>query len=104
MHRLLVFRLPRFACTAIFALLFLQLPWEFISRGSTVPPGFTETVVPGPTATGGVWNQAVGVVFENNGRMYVWERTGKVWYKDPNDASFSLLLDISEEVGPWVDH
>ena len=31
--------------------------------------------------------------------------TGRpVWFKDPNDASFSLLLNISEEVGAWVDH
>src|SRR6267143_482575 len=65
---------------------------------ATVPPGFTETAVAGP------WSDAVGTAFENNGRMYVWERTGKVWFKDPGDASFSLLLDISEEVGTWEDH
>jgi hypothetical protein len=35
--------------------------------------------------------------------MYVWERTGKVWFKDPGDSSHSLLLDISEEVGAWKD-
>jgi glucose/arabinose dehydrogenase len=65
---------------------------------STVPPGFTESVLSGP------WPDAVGITFENNGRMYVWERTGKVWFKDPGDPSPSLLLDISEEVGAWEDH
>src|SRR6266536_569318 len=65
---------------------------------ATVPAGFTEIEISGP------WSDAVGTAFENNGRMYVWERTGKVWFKDPGDASFSLLLDISEEVGTWEDH
>ncbi len=36
--------------------------------------------------------------------MYVWERSGKVWFKDPGDTSFTLLLDISEEVGDWQDY
>src|SRR6267142_1566707 len=65
---------------------------------ATVPPGFTESPISGP------WSDAVGVAFENNGRMYVWERTGRVWFKDPNDSSPSLLLDISEEVGAWSDY
>jgi hypothetical protein len=65
---------------------------------ATVPPGFTQTIISGP------WPDAVGITFENNGRMYVWERTGKVWFKDPGDPSPSLLLDISEEVGAWEDH
>ena len=67
-----------------------------------VPPGFTETVIPGPFA--GDWSSAVGVTFDATGRMFVWEREGRVWFKDPSDSSFSLLLDISEEVGAWDDH
>jgi hypothetical protein len=67
-------------------------------RAATVPAGFTETPVSGP------WSDAVGLTFESNGRMYVWERTGRVWFKDPTDSSPSLLLDISEEVGAWDDH
>ena len=63
-----------------------------------MPPGFTESVISGP------WPDAVGITFENNGRMYVWERTGRLWFKDPGDPSPSLLLDISEEVGAWEDH
>ena len=62
---------------------------------ATVPPGFTETIVSGP------WTNAVGVAFETNGRMYVWEGTGQVWFKDPGDANYTLLLDIREEVGAW---
>ena len=63
-----------------------------------MPPGFTETVISGP------WTNAVGVAFENNGRMYVWEGTGQVWFKDPGDANYTLLLDIHDEVGDWGDH
>src|SRR2546423_1191048 len=69
---------------------------------ATVPAGFAQTVIPGPNA--GAWNEAVGLAFDNTGRMFVWERTGRVWMKDPTDSSFSLLLDISEEVGDWGDY
>jgi glucose/arabinose dehydrogenase/chitodextrinase len=69
---------------------------------ATLPAGFAESVVSGP-ANGG-WNEAVGLSFSPSGRMFVWERAGKVWFKDPADASFTLLLDISEEVGRWQDH
>ena len=69
---------------------------------ATVLPGFAETVIPGHSA--GSWSSAVGVTFDSTGRMFVWERDGRVWFKDPNDASFTLLIDISEEVGAWLDH
>src|SRR4051812_41558706 len=68
---------------------------------ATVLPGFAETIVPGPSA--GAWNEAVGITFDTTGRMFIWERAGRVWFKDPADASFSLLLNISEEVGDWGD-
>src|SRR5437762_1283250 len=75
--------------------------WGLIFGGNlpaaTVPPGFTESPIPGP------WTDAVGLTFESNGRMYVWERTGRLWFKDPSDTP-TLLLDISEEVGAWEDH
>ena len=49
------------------AIAWLTMAWALISGGNflavTVPPGFTETVISGP------WGNAVGVDFENNGRM-----------------------------------
>ena len=76
--------------------------WGLVLGGNllaaTVPPGFTETTISGP------WTNAVGVAFETNGRMYVWEGTGQVWFKDPGDANYTLLLDIHDEVGKWGDH
>ena len=65
---------------------------------ATVPAGFTETVILGP------WTNAVGVAFEDNGRMYVWEGTGQIWFKDTGDTNYTLLLDIHDEVGKWGDH
>ena len=67
-----------------------------------VPPGFAETNIPGPI--NGEWSGPVGITFDSTGRMFVWERDGRVWFKDPSDPSFSLLLDITEEVGSWLDH
>src|ERR1051325_6943102 len=81
-------------CRLLFALLFGMAS---NASGANVPPGFTETPLSGP------WQDAVGLTSETNGRMYVWERTGRVWIKDPGDTP-SLLLDISEEVGAWEDH
>ena len=81
---------------------FATAVWGLTSGGNlsaaTVPAGFTETVVSGP------WTNAVGVAFEANGRMYVWEGTGQVWFKDSGDANYTLLLDIHDEVGKWGDH
>jgi PKD repeat protein len=78
------------------------LTWLLVAQGNlsaaSVPLGFTESPVPGP------WSDAVGTAFETNGRMYVWERTGKVWFQDPGETSPTLLLNISEEVGAWEDH
>ncbi len=71
-------------------------------EAATLPPGFAETIVPGPVD--GEWSEAVGLTFDNTGRMFVWERTGRVWFRDPNDVSFTLLLNLSEEVGAWVDY
>ena len=75
----------------------------FHVQAASVPAGFTETLVSGP-GTGGAWNEAVGVTFDPGGRMFVWERAGRIWFKDPADASFTQLLNISEEVANWGDH
>ena len=83
---------------AWFAVVTLGLIVESNLSAATVPPGFTETIISGP------WANAVGVAFESNGRMYVWEGTGQVWFKDPGDPNYTLLLDSHDEVGAWGDH
>lgn len=47
--------------------------------------------------------QAVGATFDENSRMYVWEKGGKVWIVENGVKSAQPLLDISEEVGNWRD-
>ena len=68
---------------------------------ATLPAGFTETILNGPA--GANWNECVGMTFDDSGRMYVWERAGRVWIQEYGASSWSLLIDIGEEVGGWRD-
>ena len=61
------------------------------------PAGFSDVLV----SDG--WSQAVGIAFDENGRMYVWEKGGKVWTVENGVKSAMPLIDISEEVGNWRD-
>jgi glucose/arabinose dehydrogenase len=63
-----------------------------------IPPGFLDEPV------GSDWNQAVGVDFANDGRMFVWEKAGRVWNVENGVKAESPLIDISEEVGNWRDY
>lgn len=67
-----------------------------------LPAGFFEFAVPGP------WNQAIGLTYASTdaptyGRLYVWERGGRVWTVENGVKASSPFLDISEEVGNWRD-
>jgi len=55
------------------------------------------------TAIGGTWTEAVGLLFEDNGRMYVWERAGRVWIMENGVKLPTPLIDINDEVGGWRD-
>lgn len=63
-----------------------------------LPPGFTEQ----PVGTG--WSEVVGLTFAEDGRMFVWERSGRIWNVDGGVKSSQPLIDISEEVGGWRDY
>jgi glucose/arabinose dehydrogenase len=68
-------------------------------QGQTVPSGFTDVVV----ASG--FSEPVGFTFDANGRMYVWEKSGKVWIVNSDGTRLPTpLIDLSEEVGNWRDH
>lgn len=81
--------------------LLLLVP-EIPMVGATLPPGFAEERINGPTSAN--WTQAVGIYFEPNGRMYVLERAGRVWFQEYGTTTWNLLVDIREEVGSWDDH
>jgi glucose/arabinose dehydrogenase len=49
-------------------------------------------------------NQPVGVTFDDNGMMYIWEKGGTVQVVNNGVKRISPFLDISEEVGNWRDH
>jgi len=51
----------------------------------------------------GTFDQAVGLTFDDNGRMYVYEKGGKVWIVQNGQVASTPMLDISEEVGNWRD-
>jgi hypothetical protein len=70
-----------------------------VQKAITLPPGFVEETV------GGTWNQAVGLTFSADGRLYIWEKAGRVWRVDEAGNRLSPpLLDLSEEVGDWRDY
>jgi len=49
------------------------------------------------------WNGVVGFTFDDLGRMYVWEKNGKVWVVINGVKQTNPVLDISDEVGNWRD-
>ncbi len=72
------------------------------AAGASLPAGFTEETIPGP------WTEVVGLAFEPEqatagGRLYVWERAGRVWIVENGVKLTPPLLDLSEEVGGWRD-
>lgn len=62
------------------------------------PDGFTDQLV----SNG--WLQATGLTFDENGRLYVWEKAGKIWIVEDGEKLADPLVDITEEVGNWGDH
>jgi len=70
----------------------------FSGRAQTLEPNFSDVLV----MSG--WSQPVGATFDANGRLYVWEKSGKVWIVQNGVRLATPLIDISEEVGNWRDH
>ncbi len=76
--------------------LFLLIP--ALLGAQSVPAGFNDAVV----VSG--FNEPVGFTFDDNGRLYVWEKAGKVWIVENGVRRPTPLIDISPEVGNWRDH
>lgn len=62
------------------------------------PEGFSDQLV----SDG--WNQATGLTFDENGRMYVWEKRGLVWIVENGQRLPDPLIDIREEITNYSDH
>ncbi len=77
----------------------LFLPFGKSQTTPDLPEGFYDEKV------GDNWNRPVGIVFDENGQGYVWEKGGKVYILDKEGHKLETpLLDISEEVLNWGDH
>ena len=61
------------------------------------PTGMIEV----PVAGG--WDQPTGLCFASDGRMFVWEKGGRVWNVENDVKAAQPLIDMSEEVGNWRD-
>ena len=70
---------------------------DAVAAATDLPPGFVdEPVLDTPSI-------AVGMTFDGNGRMYLWERNGRVWIAEDGELLPTPLIDIHEEVGNWRD-
>ena len=72
--------------------------WPAQIHASTLPTNFVEQTI------GGTWNEAVGVTFAPDGRMFVWERAGRVWIVENGTNKLAQpLIDIKDEVAGYRD-
>jgi len=95
--------ISRFRCIALVkavaALVVGLSPWGLCvpaGHAATLPVGFIEEEV------GEGWSEATGLTFAANGRLFGWERAGRVWMLDDANT-WHLVVDIHQEVGGWRD-
>ncbi len=88
---------------ALSALVFAGLLAGAGATAASLPAGFQEALVASPRSNGS-WSQAVGLTFSTTGRMFVWERGGRVWIVDSTTPVPQPFLDLNEEVLGWGDH
>lgn len=77
-------------------LIFLTVLFSYPLFSQTLPDGFTDV----DFSSG--WNTLVGIDFDKKGRMYGWEKAGRVYVVENGEKT--LLLDITEEVTNFRDH
>ena len=79
-------------------ILFLLFSTSFSAKGQ-LPPDFYDTVIENG------FELATGIVFDDLGRGYLWEKSGVVYMLDTTGQILPQpLIDIQEEVGNWDDH
>lgn len=68
-------------------------------RAQTLPEEFYDERYLGPL------DFPTGITFDQSGRMFIWEKAGRVYIADTTGHIFpEPLIDISEEVSNWKDH
>ena len=66
------------------------------ARASSLAVGFADASLSRPD--GQPWDGAAGISFADDGRMFVWERSGRVWLIADASAHAKPLVDLSDEV------
>ncbi|MDX1907802.1 MAG: PKD domain-containing protein [Bacteroidia bacterium] len=61
------------------------------------PAGFSDQLLLGG------WNAAVGLTFDENGTIYVWEKGGRAYIVQNGVKRPTPVINISDEVGDWRD-
>ena len=68
-----------------------------LSGQSFIPDGFSSEFLDLE------FDLAVGLTFDEDGRMYVWEKSGRLWLVENETKLSEPLLDLSDEVGNFGD-
>lgn len=83
----------------IFLFVFLCFNLQLPSINSFAQPsGFVDEIISDN------WIIPAGLTFDANGKMYVWEKSGKVFIVENGVKSTKPIIDISEEVLDYGDH
>ncbi|MEM7660144.1 MAG: PQQ-dependent sugar dehydrogenase [Bacteroidota bacterium] len=80
----------------LLSLCFLLIAFSTLFAQPSAPDLDDELILSG-------WNSAVGVTFDENGTLYVWEKGGVVYLVENGVKRNTPLLDLSDEVGNWRD-
>lgn len=76
----------------------ILLLFLFFQQGFAQPTGFVDEQISSE------WGVPVGLTFDKQGRMYVWEKAGKVFMVENGIKNPVPIIDISEEVLDFNDH
>jgi regulation of enolase protein 1 (concanavalin A-like superfamily) len=82
-------------CFSFLATLLL-VATSLVAGASSLPARFTDTSVKRPD--GRSWDGVAGVAFADDGRMFVWERSGRVWLLANMATRDEPLIDLTDEV------
>jgi chitodextrinase/regulation of enolase protein 1 (concanavalin A-like superfamily) len=66
------------------------------ASSASLPEGFSEASIARPD--GRAWADAMGLAFDADGRLYVYERAGRVWLVDAAHPLVRPIIDLSQEV------
>ena len=61
-----------------------------LAAAANLPTGFAEETI------GGSWNEAVGMQFMGDGKLFVWERPGRIYIVENGVKQTPAFLYISE--------